>query len=211
MASKRSDSPPAATPRRYHSPVRQQQSRETRQRIIDAGAELVHGFVDWDWTNLNARAVGSRAGVSERTVQRYFPTERQLRDAVLQRLVEESGIDLTRLELDNFAAVTARLYGFLASFSTTARGTDEPALADIDNVRRQALLDAVGRATPDWKDSDREAAAAVLDILWNRQPYERLTRVWELTPERATESITWLIELINEAIRDGRGPTFREQ
>ncbi len=192
--------------RRYHSPVRQQQSAETREGIIAAGAELVHGFTAWDWTNLTARAVGERAGVSERTVQRYFPTERALRDAVLQRLVEESGIDLATMELADFARVAAQLFRYLSSFAVVPAPPEDPSFASVDRMRRDALAQTVERATPGWSDRQREAAAAMLDMLWNPPTYERLTQVWALDAERATSAITWLIGLIEEAIRRGDLP-----
>jgi len=192
--------------RRYHSPVRQQQSAETREGIIAAGAELVHGFPAWDWTNLTARAVGERAGVSERTVQRYFPTERALRDAVLQRLVEESGIDLATMELADFARVAAQLFRYLSSFAVVPAPPEDPSFASVDRMRRDALAQTVERATPGWSDRHREAAAAMLDMLWNPPAYERLTQVWGLDAERATSAITWLIGLIEEAVRRGDLP-----
>jgi AcrR family transcriptional regulator len=199
-----SDAPPAK--RRYNSPLRQQQSAETRRRIVHAGAELVHGFHAWDWTNLTARAVGERAGVSERTVQRYFPSERQLRDAVLERLVEESGVDLNAFELGDFAAVTSSMFTYLASFAIETETVEDPSFASMDQRRREALLGAVARATPGWSDHDRESAAAVLDILWNQPPYERLIEAWGFDGDRAVNTITWLIELIEGAIREGRHP-----
>ena len=91
---RRASAAPPATKRRYNSPLRQQQTLETRERIVAAGAKLVHSYRAWDWTNLTALAVGECARVSDRTVQRHFPTERLLRDAVLQRVYEVSGIGL---------------------------------------------------------------------------------------------------------------------
>jgi AcrR family transcriptional regulator len=166
----------------------------------------VHGFPAWDWTNLTAAAVGARAGVSERTVQRYFPTGRKLRDAVLQRLVEESGVSLQGLELHNFAAVTARMFGYLSSFATTPATVDDPTFASMDRQRREALLGAVARATPRWSNVERETAAAVLDIFWNLSPYERLTTSWGFDADRAIDALAWLVGLIEEAIREGRRP-----
>ncbi len=192
--------------RRYHSPLRQRQSADTRRRILLAGAELVHGFRSWDWTNLTARAVGDRAGVSERTVQRYFPTERLLRDAVLERLVEESGVRIDTLELADFAGHTARMFTYLASFATAPERIGDPSFESVDRQRRQALLAAVTRATPGWTDTDRESAAAALDILWNQPPYQRLVDEWDFDADRAVGLITWLIGLIEEAIREGRHP-----
>lgn len=200
----------AASRRRYDSPVRRQQTAATQERIIAAGAELVHGLSAWDLKSITARAVGERAGVSERTVHRYFPTERKLRDAVLQQLVKESGIALDKLSLDEFGDVTARILNYLSSFAVapiTATVAD-PEFESMDQLRRTTLLGAVAQATPDWSDRDRENAAAVLDILWNLPPYERLVMAWGFDSERAIGAVTWVIDLIKEAIQQGRKPNL---
>ena len=196
--------------RRYNSPLRQQQFAATRERIVAAGAKLVHSYPAWDWTNLTAPAVGERAGVSERTVQRHFATERQLRDAVLQRMLEESGIALQDLELDHFGDVTERMFAYLSSFAIAPEPVGDPSFASMDEKRRDALLDAVVRATPGWQDHDRETAAAVLDIFWNPPTYERLIAVWGFDSERAIRALSWLISLTEEAISNGRRPDLNE-
>ena len=194
--------------RGYNSPVRRQQSAATRERIIAAGAELVHGFPAWDWKNLTAGAVGEQAGISERTVHRYFSTERLLRDAVLQRLVEESGVSLESLELDDFADVIAHMFSYLSSFAVAPATETDPTFAEMDQRRRDALLGAVARATPGWPDPERETVAAVLDILWTQPPYDRLITSWGFDSERAIKTITWLIGLIEESVRNDRRPCF---
>lgn len=200
----------SAGKRRYNSPLRQQQTAETRERIVAAGAKLVHSYPAWDWTNLTAIAVGERAGVSERTVQRHFPTERLLRDAVLQRVYEESGIGLDDLELDSFGDVTARMFAYLSSFAVAPQTLDDPTFASMDKQRRDALLSAVVRATPQWSEQERLTAAAVLDILWNQPPYERLMTAWGFDSDGAIGALTWLIDLIETAIRDGQRPPLNE-
>ena len=199
---------PTIPRRRYDSPVRRQQTAETLERIVAAGAELVHQLPAWDWTNLTASAVGERAGLSERTVHRYFPTERKLRDAVLQRLIEESGVSLEKLKLDDFAQVTTQMFGYLSSFAAepTTTAVVDPTFASVDQLRRDALKNAVANVTPEWSEWDRENAAAVLDILWNLPPYERLITTWGFEPNRAVGALTWLIGLIQEGIQQGRKP-----
>jgi len=192
--------------RRYHSPLRQQQSEETRRRIIDAGAELVQGFRAWDWTNLTARAVAERADVSERTVQRYFPAERQLRDAVLERMVEESGVDLSALSFGEFADVIQRMFTYLSSFAVSTEKLADPSFASIDAYRRDALLQAVTRAVPEYNEADRTAIAAALDIFWNPPLYERLVEEWGLDADRAVGLISWLVTLIERAVLAGDVP-----
>ncbi len=195
-----------AEKRRYHSPLREQQSQDTRRRIITAGAELVQGFHAWDWTNLTARAVGERAGVSERTVQRYFPAETQLRDAVLERMVEDSGVDLGALQFGEFADVIQRMFTYLSSFAVAPEKQEDPSFASIDRYRREALLQAVERGVPEWSDEDRKAVAAALDIFWNPPLYERMVGEWGLDADRAVGIIRWLVTLIEQAVHAGDRP-----
>ncbi len=193
-------------PRRYESPVRRQRAAETRERILTAGSELVHGFSRWDWRELTVRAVARRAGVNERTVYRHFSTERDLHDAVMGRLQEEAGDPLDGLTLEGFAAVVGRLFAYLSSFATAPRTTTDPTFVAVDERRRQALLAAVEPSTGAWSETDREMAAALLDVLWSVPAYERLVAVWGLDTDQATDAITGLIGLLVEAVRDGRRP-----
>lgn len=200
----------SSTKRRYNSPLRQQQTQETRERIIAAGANLVHSYPAWDWTNLTALAVGESAGVSERTVQRHFPTERLLRDAVLQRVYEESGIALDEVKLDTFADVTARMFAYLSSFATTPQVQSDPTFLTMDKLRCDALLNAVVQATPRWNEQQQKMAAAVLDMVWNPPTYERLITTWGFDAERASDTLTWLINVIEKAIRAEDRPPLPE-
>lgn len=201
----RKDTPPPAR-RPYDSPLRQQQARDTRERIVGAGAELVHSFPAWDWRGLTFRAVGERAGVSERTVHRHFSSERALRDAILQRLVMESGVSLDQLQLANFANITAGLFTYLSSFAAAPEAIEEPSFAAIDQHRREALLDSVRHETPQWPKADHEIVAAMLDMLWNVPSYERLVTAWQLDGPQAIRAVTWVIGLIEKEIRAGRRP-----
>jgi AcrR family transcriptional regulator len=194
--------------RNYNSPKRERQSAKTRQRIIEAGAALVHELTDWNWKQLTFRAVGERAGVSERTVFRYFPTDVDLKDAVMQHLVREAGVDLQALEVSDFAGTVANVFRSLSSFAIEPTDTpDDPTLLSMDSQRRSALLAAVERATPAWSVEQRETAAAALDIFWNLPPFERLVRVWGFDPERAAGTVTWMVGMIQKAIEDDRRPT----
>lgn len=198
---------PAAR-RQYDSPVRRQQSAETLERILAAGTELLHGLLAWDLKSLTAGAVSERTGISLRTVQRYFPTDRRLRDAVLQRSVEESGISLQELKVEQFAHVTARMFRFLSSFSAApiTAPVDDPTLTVMDQDRCNAVLSAVTQATPDWSDREKKSAAAVLDVLWSVPAYDRMIGSWGLDAEQTVEAITWIIGLANDAIQQGHKP-----
>jgi AcrR family transcriptional regulator len=196
--------------RRYDSPVRREQAARTRQRIVDAGAGLVRELPTWDWRGLTFTAVAARAAVGVRTVYRHFPTERDLHGAILARLQEQSGgVTYEGLALDDIARVTARLHASLSSFAVS-RWTDEvppqPALAEVDQRRREAIAAAVAEAARDWRPAEREMAAGILDVLWNVPSYERLRGAWALEGAAATSAITWAIDVLTDAIRQGRRP-----
>lgn len=192
--------------RKYHSPLRQKQTAETRARIIAAGSELVHGFQSWDWKNLTAKAVGERAGVSERTVQRHFSSEQALRDAVLQGLVEESGVDLGDLSLVDFDGVVINMFNYLSSFAVEPEITLDPSQTKMDETRKHALVDAVAAATPSWSRQEQEMVAAILDMLWQPSTHDRLKLAWDLDTDRFTRVISWFTSLIQDALSKDNKP-----
>jgi AcrR family transcriptional regulator len=192
--------------RRYDSPVRRRQAAETRERILTAGAELLHGFPTWNWTALTVRAAAERAGVTERTVYRYFATERDLRDAVLERFEEESGVEVEGLALEEVAAVTARMFEYVSSFPVEPRTPRDETVAAANARQRAALLAALAPYTDAWSSSERAVASAVLDVLWSVVSYERMVVDWELAPTDAIRGLTWAIELVATAVRAGDAP-----
>jgi AcrR family transcriptional regulator len=197
----------ASQRRRYDSSLRRERAAQTRARILDAGLQLAHECPVWDWRALTVRAAAERAGVSERTVYRHFPGEREFHDAVMQRLEEQAGVTLEGLRLEDVAGATARVFAHVSSFPMVARTPPlDPTLSATDQRRRASLLNAVAPAAAAWTEADRAMTAGMLDVLWSVMSYERLVGAWQLTPEQATTAITWVIALIQAAIREGRAP-----
>jgi AcrR family transcriptional regulator len=194
--------------RGYDSPLRRRQAEQTRERILTAGSELVHRFPSWDWGDLTFRAVAERAGVGERTVYRYFPTQRDLHDAVMARLEHEAGVTYDDLAMDTVASVASRVFASLGSFAVepTAAGPDNSSFSAEDDRRRQALRRVVSEAAPHWSDGRRDAAAAALDVLWSVPSYERLVVSWKLDHEEAADVVAWLIGVVAQAIEDDNPP-----
>ena len=202
---------PAATqpaPRKYDSPVRRQRAGETRQRIVDAGCRVLAASSIRDWRALTVRGVAERAGVNERTVYRYFGNERGLRDAVMHRLEQQSGIELEGMRLDDVGGIAARIFGHVDSYPMRPKPALDPTLADANLRQRRALLGALDEAAPDLPAADRRAVAALLDVLWSVATYERLVTDWDMECEEATRIATWAIELIADAVHQRHGPSL---
>ena len=200
-------SPPSR--RRYDSPARRQQAAQTRERIVSAGADLVRGFRSWDWDELTFRAVAERAGVSERTVYRNFPSERHLHDAVMARLEDDAGVSYDDIALADVAGVTARVFASLHRFAIEDSGhtPDDPTFAGADARRQDALLRAVSRAgtalerrrTPRRRRAARRAVEphhATSDSCANGSS----------TTSQATGAVEWLIGKVVEAVAHDKPP-----
>ena len=192
--------------RRYDSPLRQQRASETRNRIITAGCEILQGASIRDWRALTMRAVAERAGVNERTVYRHVTNERGLRDAVMRRMEEQAGIDLESLRLEGITDVAERIFATVSTHPLPPRTPLDPTLSEASQRQRAALLSALAPHTEGWSDADRTVAAAMFEVLWGVAPYERLVADWRLDSEQAVAGITWVIGLIEEAVREGRRP-----
>ncbi len=192
--------------RKYDSPLRRQRAAETRERIISAGADLLHGFPVWNWRALTVRGVAERAGVNERTVYRYFAGERELRDAVMARHEADADVALEGLTLEDLQDHTARILEYVSSYPLQSRTPDDPTLMAAHRRQRAALIAAVSDRAGAWPDIDRAIAAAMLDVLWSVASYERLVVDWDLEPKEAIRGATWVIGLVEDAIRAGRRP-----
>ena len=192
--------------RPYDGTLRRERAAETRARILDAGSELLHRTSVRDWKKLTVRAVAERAGVNERTVYRHFGSERGLRDAVMHRNEQEAGIDLAGMQLEDIATVATQIFEHVSTYPRDRRPALDPTLIDANRRQREALLGAISARAGQWPEEDRMVVAAMFDVLWSVASYERLVVDWQIDHKRTIQGITWVVDLVEQAVRDGRGP-----
>ena len=193
--------------RRYDNTRRREQAEQTRERIVAAGAELVHESSIRDWRGVTIGAVAERAGVNKRTVYRHFANERVLRDAVFRRTEQEAGVDLTTLRLDGVGDAAERIFRYVSRYPLDEPPALDPTLVEANRRQHDALLAAVKEHAAEWSSNDRTLAAATLDVLWAVGSYERLLNDWQLDGDDAIRAITWAIGLVEQAVRDDQRPT----
>ena len=171
-----------------------------------AGWELVQGSSIRDWRALTMRAVAERAGVNERTVYRHFANERELRDEVMRRMEQQAGINIDELQLEDAVDVTARIFELVSSHPLDRHPELDPTLRAAGQRTRDGLRRAMAARTEGWPEREQTIAAAMIDVLWAVAGYERLVVDWHLDQQEAVEGITWVVGLIEQAVRDGRRP-----
>ncbi len=192
----------AAARRDYDSPTRRKQAARTRGQILSAGAELARDSQTWEWSNLTFKAVAERAGISERTVYRYFPSELELHTAVMARLTEEAGVDYSKVTMDSVAATAAKVFETIGSFAAARDGLPRLSAAQqaSGRERREALIRAAETEFPGASAEEQAALAATLDILWHTASHALLVESWGMTPREATRTIAWAIKAVRSAV-----------
>ena len=195
-------------PRPYRSPVREQKTAQTRERIVQAGVAIVERLPDMDWSAMTFQAVADGAGVSKRTVFRHFATERELHDAVMQRFQERAGVSYDRVDLHGVAEVARRVFEALSTFAVSSWGAEpkDPTFTAMDRARGDALRGALAAAAPHWSPEQQALAAGVLDVLWSPLSYERLVVHWCASSPNAIKAVEWAIGQVVRSVESGQGP-----
>ena len=168
--------------RKYHSPVREQQAGQTRQRILEAARRLIlnRGFAD-----ATIDAIASEAGVAAPTVYAAFGSKRGILQGLMERAAFSSGYaDLVREAMRSddpetrvryAARIARRIFDSLRSESEVLRGATAVAPDFVrakERLRyeRQAglikLLEEKSALRPEL------TLAAARDILWTLTSYE---------------------------------------
>src|SRR5947208_1689761 len=93
--------------RGYHSPLRADQRSQVRERIVAKVSEILG---DETQTELSVAEVAHRAGVSVRTVYRYFRTKEALYDAVNEVMYARFGPQRLPANIAEVPSVAVELY-----------------------------------------------------------------------------------------------------
>ena len=131
--------------RRYHSPLRADQARETRRRILDAAFGL---FVDRGYAGTTVAAVAEQAGVSPETIYLAFGDKRGLLEGVIEVAIAPE-VDLATQEHE-WRSEIAQLPG-------PSERLEKMVELSCEILARTARIHAVIRGA-----ADKEAFAAAL-------------------------------------------------
>jgi AcrR family transcriptional regulator len=191
--------------RPYRSTLRDEQSRATRRRIVDAGAAL---FVENGYVPTTIDAIAERAGVSRRTVFTSVGAKAAVlklafdwtlagddesvaiadRPEVQRMMRGEAPAALLAAWMAMNAAINRRLATLYHVLVVAADADPDAAalLATTDDQRAEGARDVVGRVADLGalrSDLDPEQAAAIADVLIDPALYQRLVGTWGWTFE----------------------------
>jgi AcrR family transcriptional regulator len=179
--------------------LRDRQAELARAGILDA---LIARLEREDADELSMEALAADAGVSRRTLYRYFPTRELLYAAAGERIER-----LLELPTD----VTGGAEGISASFAQASRQLQRrPALAramvrsrvgtavrsPLRENRRAAIEAAIGETTVDLPVHESRRAAAIVAHLCSSATWIALQDEAHLGPQESREAITWALDTL---------------
>jgi AcrR family transcriptional regulator len=179
--------------------LRERQADLARTEILDA---LIARLEREDADELSMEALAADAGVSRRTLYRYFPTREVLYAAAGERIER-----LLELPTD----VSGGAEGISASFAHASRQLQQrPALAramvrsrigiavrsPLREDRRAAIERAIAETTVDLPAHESRRAAAVVAHLCSSASWIALQDEAHLSPEESREAITWALDTL---------------
>jgi AcrR family transcriptional regulator len=203
--------------RSYISPLRERQSEQTREAILEAiAAELAENGLQ----ELHIPAVARRAGVSIRTVYRYFPTRDALLDAAEEWIDRSIGsADFSR-SIDEFPSMTENVFRQFDANETmmlahwaTSLGRD---VRERGRKRRQqAYKDALRDITGNLSRTDARAAHAVISYLMSSRTWKTLREEFGMSGAESGKAAAWALRVLiadikrrNEISKESPGTTL---
>jgi AcrR family transcriptional regulator len=198
--------------RSYSSPLRDQQAAATRSVILEAlGAELADGSVE----DFSVARLARRAGVSERTVYRHFPTRETLLDGLSEWYNERVADFPDDVAADEIAPTIAQVFADFDAHESLARGVlASPGGREMRQHARAARLARLDAAlAPVLKSADPERAAAARALIFalcSAQTWQSMRDEGGLDGATAGRAVARAIELILNDTSSSLSPTPME-
>lgn len=192
--------------RAYHSPLRAEQTEQTRDRIV---AKVIEILADPETRDLTIPEVARRAGISVRTAYRHFPTKEALYDAV------NEWWGITRVtggppkHVDEYPEYLRRLFQSFGETEALIRARRNSKPLQEAHTRRKAyqrkvLGEAFAPLTAGLDPAEARRIVAVIHAVGGSETYLAMRDHWELSPEEAGEAMKWAMEAIIDRLRRRR-------
>ncbi len=194
--------------------LRDQQADFTRQMVMEAAKRVIDTYPIEEFT---IQKIADEAGMSHRTVYRYYPTRQALLDAFTdwiedvvaplpENLIEDPD-DVTvtvRLAFDRFDQYAPY---FRAGLILASQG--EPLRPHRQKDRDRQIREELAGLLEPLEPERAEEVYAVLRHLLGAHTWHVLHDRFQLHDGRAGESVAWALEVLIEAIKNGNHPKAR--
>ncbi len=206
-----SDQPKQSTIKPYTSTLRERQTAQTRESILDAVTTLL---ADRRADAMTTHDIAATAGVSQRTVYRHFPDRDALLEGISQRLPQLEGIkpSFGAGGLDDLAETSRRLMKLLDEHYATARAeavfnADPRRFAADTQANTREMRELLAKELPELSEREQLRIAAVIRCLVSTQAWLRMREEFGVPGTESGPVVAWVIDIIIKELRAGNTPT----
>jgi AcrR family transcriptional regulator len=190
------------------STLRDQQAEFTKRLLLDAAKKVL---IENDADDFTMQKVAEEAGVSHRTVYRYFPSRQALIDEFSEFL--ESQFGRSRIAIDDIRRVDELAESVFAMFDTNAAYYEAAARLNSGYLRpaNQAERTAQFRRLFDARFGDLDPAAAdkafaIIRYLVGLQTWFSLRDRFGFQDGETGDAVAWAARELVRALEEGRAP-----
>jgi AcrR family transcriptional regulator len=191
--------------RAYRSELREEQTEETRARILDATMRVMATGL----ASLSVPAVAREAGVSVPTVYRHFRTKPELLAALYPHAARRAGVDAIAdpRSLDELQPMIRALLGRLDNLDDLSRAAmASPVASEVRHATMPTRLQRIRRLTdsiePKLRKADRDRITRLLAVLMTSSSL----RMWRdhlgLSVDEVAKEIDWIVRAALFAINE---------
>jgi AcrR family transcriptional regulator len=180
----------------YHSPLRQEQMKRTREQILEGFIRIMARGV----TELSIPAVAREAGVSVPTIYRYFRSKRDLVEALGGYFVEKAGRPDLRLprSLEELTAQVRELFVKYENIDEIVRaaamsGVSFELRKEVLQARLKIIEDALAPVLSQLNEADRIRLRNIVFLLSTTATIRAFKDYLGLTGEEAADNVVWAI------------------
>jgi len=193
--------------------LRDHHAEVTRDLIFQALTRLV---LDEGIHDFSIQQVADAAGMSHRTVYRYFSSREELLEGLAEWLDSQMPKPFDSYHPEEFAgairdshAVFAQQPDLVRALAALARGAKIPLRQRKQHTRTvQRFAKAF---TGHLEEEDARAVAVLIRVLAGSEMWCRLTGEYGMDGQMATRVVVWVVTTLVEALKAGKGPDVDAQ
>lgn len=187
--------------RAYKSPLREEQSKQTRERIVDG---LIEQLDDTGRSDFAMNEVAERAGVSVRTIYRHFPTREDLLDAVQDR-IDRSAV---RVPVSDTADLPRHVDQLLEWFEAHPELVEASHVTDLGReVRRHSrrrrsahTKNLIDGWLADLTEGEREMVFGAFRAFMGSATWRTMRSELQMSPVQTRQTFQWVLGLMLDDI-----------
>lgn len=191
--------------------LRDQQAEFTRQLLINAAQQVIQ---DHSVDEFSIQKVAEQAGVSHRTVYRYFRNRHELLDAVTDWIENNVAVyaSYPPRNADEIGTIIHRVYDQFDRYAPYYRASvllanhGNQIQPEREREREDQLRDALAELLAPLDEAQAEEVYVVIRLLVSAQAWLTMRDRFGLAEGQTGDAVNWAIDALVQALRDGHAP-----